>query len=245
MLYVLAPRDYILSSHYLCIVTALTIYYFFPVGAITRLELIAALPCPVDMFRRVLVYPVLRLRSGALAGTAVEFHRVALFQTLVVAAIGAKHRQWHADFFIELEFLRDYFEGNCALVIAMPGMGARNNIVCHGIVNSTNVVGNVFCCKGYLVVPLFAISPSVPCRFHFLFGQGKMLLDRSLVVCKRREFHREELAIPVGPPFRVTIGHFVHVGDNCRNQRHILLLRVRLIENVILLVTESHAPKTI
>ena len=64
-----------------------------------------------------------------------EFQGVALFESLVVAAVGTETRQWQVHSAVKLQFLRDNPEGFGALLATLPLVVTlyrlTDNVICH------------------------------------------------------------------------------------------------------------------
>ncbi len=75
------------------------------------------------------IYPILALGSGAGTLAVPELEGIALFQALVVPAVGAQSWEGEIHLAIELEFLRDDLEGSGALFLTPALMAATNDLV--------------------------------------------------------------------------------------------------------------------
>ena len=104
----------------------------------------------------------------ALALALPESQRVALFEALVVSAVGAEPRQGQIHSAIELQLLGDDAEGLGALFIALALVLAFYHLAHNVVWHILNVVGQLVGGQVYLVVSGFGVFPKIT-LLHGLF----------------------------------------------------------------------------
>lgn len=157
-----------------------------------------------------------------------EFSRITLRQALSVTLFRtqARYRQIHLS--IVLKLLWNDFVG-------LAGRFTTQNLSSYFIGNIFNVIRNDIVGSEILITAVGIVIPVPAARDDVVLRHWEIFLCDSFVIAVCASFGREKLS-----PLLILL----HVGDDFRDRRFIVFLRVLLVEDAIFRATKSDATET-